>query len=124
MKKFVNWIIINIILPLSPFFLKAFVIYMGNEVNKSKIKILEPPDLLFYSIITCILAFNVNLEGNRKSFESLVRGFLFFITTFDLITLGMIYSDNVGDKVFVFSIVMAIIPAVITPIYKMYYMNE
>lgn len=126
MKKFKldRWIQLNILLPLSPFFLKVFIIWMGKEQNTSKIKIFETPELLFFSIATCVIALNINIDGEKKYFEHLVRTFLMVIMVLDFVMLGMIYSGNEGTNSTFFSIVVAVIPMVIAPIYQLYFLNN
>lgn len=120
MFKFSRWVGINIILPLTPFFLRSFISFFGRE----QINILEMPDLLFFSIFTCITALNINMDDEKKNFEKIIRLFFIIIGALDLIILSMLYSKNAGQDCIKFSIASAIITAVITPIYKLYYMKR
>jgi len=123
MNDFSRWIFINIVLPLSPFLLRLFITFIGINQKLSFDRIAELPEILFYSIFVCVITLNINLNGEKKLFESFLRLFLFIIIILDFITLGMIYSGNFGPNTFTFSLVSALIPAIIAPIYKLYYLE-
>jgi hypothetical protein len=124
MPTYLRWMLINLCLPLSPFALRVFMIFMGKNQNFSFSRIAELPEILFYSIFVCVITLNINLDAHKKRFESLLRLFLQLIIVLDVIVLGMIYSNNFGPNTLVFSIVAAIIPALIAPIYKFYYLDN
>jgi len=123
MSKYTRWILINIFLPLSPFALRLFIIFIGNAGSLTIRSIAEIPEILFYSIFICVIALNINLETSGKKFEQIIRLFLFIIIVLDFITLGMVYSSNVGPRIFLFCLVTSIIPPVIAVTYKFIY-NE
>ena len=121
MKTFYRWILINLLLPLSPFALRVFVSLLGREETLSFEKIAELPEILFFSIYLCVVNLNINLDGRKGYFEFTLRLFLVLILVLDCVVLGMIYSDNIGSNVYPFSLVAAIFPVVIAPIYKFRY---
>lgn len=121
MKTYYRWILINLLLPLSPFALRIFVSIMGKEESLSFAKIAELPEILFYSIYLCVVNLNVNMDGKKGYFEFSLRIFLGLILVLDCVVLGMIYSNNIGSNVFPFSLVAAVFPAAIAPIYKFQY---
>lgn len=121
MKTFYRWTLINLLLPLSPFALRVFVSLMGREEILSFKKIAELPEILFFSIYLCVVNLNINLDGRKGYFEFTLRLFLGLILILDCVVLGMIYSNNIGSNVFPFSLIAALIPAAIAPVYKFRY---
>lgn len=117
MFNFSRWLIMNLLVPLVPLLLRIFITIFGKE-GATPIEIIQMPELLFYSIFTCIVALNINLDGPKKYFEWIVRLLLIVITILDFIVLAMVYSANVGSRSMTFSIVTAIVPALIAPLYK------
>lgn len=124
MIKFYQWILLNIFFPLTPFLVRLFIFFMGKEGHLSLAKIAELPELVFFSIYICVINLNVNLDGKKGWFETTVRLFLFTIITFDCLSLGMIYSNNIGPNIFWYSLVASIFPTIIAPIYKFRYLRR
>lgn len=94
---------------------------MGKEGKITLGKIAELPELIFFSIYICIISLNINFDGRKGWFESTIRLFLFCIIVLDCVTLGMIYSNNVGPNIISFFIPSTIFPTIIAPIYKFRY---
>lgn len=115
------WILINLVLPLSPFLLRIFILFVGSEQNISIRRIGEIPEILFYSIFVCVICLNINMAGKNVVLEQLLRLLLSLILVLDFITLGMVYSGNMGPRTLAYSIVAAIVPAAIAPVYQLYY---
>jgi len=124
MSKFTRWILINIFLPLSPFILRLFIIFIGNEVNINIHSIAEIPEILFYSIFICVIALNINMDKSEMKFEQIIRLFLYIIIVLDFITLGMVYSSNVGPNIVFFCIVTFLIPPLIAITYRFFYFEK
>ena len=110
----------NILLPISPLFLRLFIIFLSKEHISKNIELYELPELLFFSIFTCIVGLNINLNGKKKYFENILRLLLMIILILDFVALGMIYSNNAGSNTPLFSITSALIPMIIAPLYKIY----
>ena len=123
MSIFSQWILINILLPLSPFGLRLFIVFIETKTKFTFSKIAQTPELLFYSVFLCVVTLNINLNGHRRKFESFLRLFIQIILILDFITLAMIYSNNFGSNTFLYSVVSSIIPAIIAPIYKFKYLD-
>ncbi|RLB04003.1 MAG: hypothetical protein DRG83_05795 [Deltaproteobacteria bacterium] len=121
MSAFQRWILINLVLPLSPFLLRIFISIMGRNGSLTLAKVAKLPEILFFSIYVCVVNLNINFEGKKGVFESSLRLFFMIIIALDCITLGMIYSNNIGSNMFPFSLVAALFPALVAPIYKFYY---
>ena len=124
MNNFIKWLLMNLLLPLSPILLKLFILFVGPQGVQTFLKIVEMPELVFYSICTCIIALNINLNGNKKLFETLMRLFLFVVLILDFVVLGMMYLQNTGPNALHYSIIAALIPALIAPIYKYIYSSS
>ena len=121
MNNYTRWILINILLPLSPFGLRLFLIYISGNQKLTFSTIAEIPEILFYSIFTCVVILNINMNHKKNGFEQFVRIFILIILVLDFITLGMVYNNNYGINTFVFSIVASIIPAIIAIVYRFVY---
>lgn len=123
MIKFYNWILINIGLPLAPFLVRIFILFIGSNGKITFYKIAQLPEVIFFSIYLCVVNLNINLDRKKSFFELGVRLFIFIILVLDCITLGMIYSNNIGSNITFFLIVAAIVPGIIAPLYKFYYIR-
>lgn len=121
MNKYIRWILINIFLPLTPFLIRIFVTIMDNSNKLNITDILKLPELLFFSIYLCIINLNINFDGVKGIFESFLRLFIGILLVLDCIVLGMIYSENIGNNMFPYSIIASIFPMFIAPIYKFKY---
>jgi hypothetical protein len=117
--NWINWSVLNIIVPIAPFILKSLIVWTGKGPSVSKIKIFETPELLYCSITVCIVALNINYDGQKKYFEELIRKFLGFITIADCIMLAVIYTGNEGANSIIFSIAFAVIPIIIAYTYQL-----
>jgi predicted tellurium resistance membrane protein TerC len=124
LNRNLRWTLINLLLPLSPFALRVFLGLVGPLGNISLSAIAELPELLFYSVFVCVSVLNVNLDGLRNTFESMVRIFLLALLVLDFVTLGLIYSGNLGPHVWKFTLFAAGFPAIIAPLYRMAYINK
>lgn len=96
---------------------------MGKEEGITLSKIAALPEVIFFSIYICVINLNINFDGSKSWFETTVRLFLFTIIIFNCITLGMIYSNNIGHNIFWYSLIAAIFPTIIAPIYKFRYLR-
>lgn len=121
MINYIRWIFINLFLPLIPFLLRIFIMLMSKNGDIDSDKILELPEIIFFSIYICIVNLNINYEGKKGIFELTIRIFISTIIFLDCIVLGMIYSGNIGINMLPFSIISSVLPAVIAPIYKFKY---
>ena len=118
MSNYLSWLLINILLPLSPFGLRLFLIFIGDDKKLTFSSIAEIPEILFYSIFLCVISLNINMNRKKKGFEQFVRIFLIVILVLDFITLGMVYNNNYGANTFIYSIVASVMPASIAIVYK------
>jgi len=124
MGNYTRWILINLLLPLSPFAIRLYIIFIGSNQGLTINNIAEVPEILFYSIFLCVIALNINLNGQKRHFEQFVRLFLTIILVLDFLTLGMVYSNNYGTNTLLFSLIFSIIPLLIAIAYKFFYKNE
>lgn len=123
MIKFYNWILINIGLPLAPFLVRIFIMFIGSTGRITFSKVAQLPEVIFFSIYLCVVNLNINLDRKKSFFELGVRFFIYIIIVLDCITLGMIYSNNIGSNITFFLIASASVPAIIAPLYKFYYVR-
>jgi hypothetical protein len=113
-----RWSLINLFLPLSPFALRVFLALVGPQGGLSMSSIAELPELLFYSIFVCVSILNLNLDVDKKNFESIIRLFIYVLLVLDFVTLGLIYGGKLGPHVWKFTVFAAAIPAMIAPFYR------
>jgi hypothetical protein len=113
--------LINIGLPLTPFLVRIFIYWISPEGELNLTRIAELPEIIFFSICMCAVNLNINYGSKRGLFEWIMRLFFLLIIGLNCITLGMIYSRNIGDKIYIYSFGAAILPAIIAPIYKFLY---
>jgi hypothetical protein len=118
------WILINILLPIVPIIIKYVVINMGKP-EITKINLFEIPELLYLSIYYCIITLNINTDnGYYFTRESKHTGSLIFkliilsIVVLNCIFLGMYYSNNIGDSIWVYLNVIIYLNVFIAIVFK------
>lgn len=111
MNNILDWFLINIILPLTPFGLRLYMVFIGGNKKLSFNSIAEIPDILFYSVFLCVIALNLNNNQSKRIFNKFVSITLYAILGLDLVTLSMIYNNNYGGYTSIISIAFAMIPA-------------
>lgn len=109
------------ILPLAPLVVRLFIIFISSESISNSLNIYNLPELVFYSFYLCAVVLNINIDGTKNIFESLLRFFMFLLVVFNSLTLGIIYSNNAGDNIRKYIFIAVVIPILITPIYKYKY---
>lgn len=124
MNKYQRWFLLNMVLPIVPFIIKVFIFSMSNKGIIELSKIAELPELVFFSIYICVIGLNVNFDGKIGKFESILRLLLYCIILLDCVTLGMIYSKNIGSNIIFYMFFATILPSLIAPIYKFWYFRE
>src|ERR1035438_5344014 len=102
MINYTRWILINIVLPLSPFGLRLFLISVGGNHQLTFSTIAEIPEILFYSIFVCVVILNINMDHLKNTFEQIIRIFIQVILVLDFITLGMVYNNNYGINTLIY----------------------
>lgn len=120
-KRYIRWVAVNILLPLSPFIVRMFVSFVGRSHVRAFDGQSDLPEIVFFSVFVCIANLNINLNGRKGYFESTIRFVISAILMFDCILLGMIYSNNVGKATLAYTLFAAIAPAIIAPFYKFTY---
>lgn len=124
MNPRLRWVLINLVLPLSPFALRLFMDFVGPKGTPNWSSIAELPELLFYSIFVCVAILNINLDGHRTNFESILRLFLLVLLVLDFVVLASIYRGAFGPHVWKFTVAAAIVPLVMAPFYRKVYKIE
>jgi len=116
-----RWILINIGLPLTPFIIRYFVMIIGSSNSYNNLSIANFPEVLFFSIYMCVVNLNINIDKKKGLFEYTVRIFMYLIIFANCITIGMIYSNNIGVNISYYLYVVSIVPTLIAPLYKIKY---
>lgn len=115
------WLLLNIILPISPLLVKLFIVYSGNANLSSKISILELPEAFFFSISAAAVTISISVDRDKKLVDYLIVLFSGAIIVFDLLALGMVYSSNSGDGLILYSKLAFGMPTIIAIAYKFIY---
>jgi uncharacterized membrane protein len=123
MLQYIKWILLNIALPLLPFLIKIYILVVGKEGIINIETIFELPEIIFYSIYICIINLNINFSGEKGIYEFFLRIFFYTIIFMDSINLGMIYSNNSGSNMYISSIIFTLVPMLIAPIYKFFFIR-
>jgi len=119
--KYQRWIWINIVLPFFPIFVRLFISIFGIKNSEPYNNFLLLPDILFISTYICIVILNINIEGKKSNFEYFLRYLIIIIIIFNSLTLGLIFSNNLNNKIAIYNLCILIIPTLIAPLYKFKY---
>lgn len=121
-KKYVEWIMLNLILPLAPVVIKCAISVLGQD-GILKASIIDSVELIYYNLFICIIFLNI---VDRKKKIKLVEVFLSYvfkgICIVDLIMIILIYLEMQSIGVGIMAVVLTIIIPVFVAIY--YYSEE
>jgi hypothetical protein len=120
LKKIVDWILINYIIPITPFAVKGFVNYYGPNGDFKLKNLMSSSDILIYSFILCIITLNVNLNGPKKIVEIFFRWYLYMLIVADNILLAMLYTNQVTNHTSFFLKMCILVPLIGGVTYKIY----
>lgn len=123
-KKFLIWILINLILPLTPFFLKIFINYFGGNGILTLRNAAESSELIFYSISICVVMLNINLDEPKSYFEFILNIFVYVILILDFVMLSLLYGKHNIKNIENFLFVSVLFPFISAPIYKFFYIQS
>ena len=123
-KSFIIWVLINIVLPFTPFLLKVFINYYSTTGKLSFEQVAESSELIFYSITTCVIILNINLNDSKSGFEFALKIFTLVIMIFDFVLLSLAYGKLPLKNIDGFLYVSVIFPTMAAPIYKFRFKSE
>lgn len=120
-KKCVEWVILNLIVPLAPVVIKLAILFLGKD-GILKTNIIESAELIYYNLFICIIFLNIiNKKKETKIIEVVLENAFKIICVIDLIMIILIYLENQSKKV----TYIAVILTVIIPVFvAVYYCNE
>ena len=124
MKVVFIWIVMNLILPIVPFFLKAFIYFYLLHKAFNLILLINIQDQLIYSYILCIIILNINFNGQKNWFEHVLRILLIIIIILDNVILTSIYLDYPVQDINSWLIVALGFPIIVGPLYKFAYQRS
>lgn len=115
-KEIIIWTVLNLVIPLMPICIRFTMSTLG-QVN---ISILEVPELLFYSIVTSVIALSIFKWSSIGCFITVVNFILGAIVLIDLVIFIMFYGNilNYSNSILVLSIILALAPMIIAFVYK------
>jgi hypothetical protein len=118
-RIFSNWLMVNILLPLTPFLIKGFIDYFTTLDNIRWDLNSLSPDLIFFSITICVIFLNINLDSTPVGYEFWLRIFIYIVLLSDFMVLGLTYTSVAAPEIEYFLYVSVIFPFAITPIIKL-----
>lgn len=91
-----------------------------STLGKVNISILEVPELLFYSIVTSVIALSIFKWSSIGCFITVVNFILGGIVVIDLVIFIMFYGNilNYSNSILMLSIILAFAPTIIAFVYK------
>ena len=109
---FLLWCFFNVLLPLFPIVLRLFI----SEIAINHTDIIENMELLYYTLIICILHFNVYTESESKNIQvraqRLHTMIVCILGMFDVAIIITIYSKNAIDNIRFWCILFAVLAAI------------
>lgn len=63
-KKCVEWVILNLIVPLAPVVIKLAILFLGKD-GILKTNIIESAELIYYNLFICIIFFKYYQQEKR-----------------------------------------------------------
>ena len=121
-NKFFMWVMLNIILPISPLLIKASINFFTND-NMSEIPILDGIELIYYNLFLSVTMINL-LNNKTRLIDNILRVLFIVICSLDLITLMLFYLKLDNNKCFTYSIIMFILVPLFLGIYKYRLLGE
>ena len=122
MNAFFVWIMLNVLLPVSPLAIKASMNFFSNE-EINKIAVLDGIELIYYNLFLSITMINM-LSDKRRLIENILKAVFVFICAVDLIILILLYLQISNNKCLIYSIICAILVPILLCVYKYRTMNE
>jgi hypothetical protein len=109
---FLWWCFFNIFLPLLPIALRLFF----NAITIRHISIIENMELLYYTLVICILHFNVYTNVSLSKKKALSQRFhticVFLLGIFDVIMVITIYAEQASESIRFWCIFFAVSAAI------------
>lgn len=117
-EEYISWIAINILLPISPVFIKlAINIFADNK--KISIVVLDSVELLYYNLFICVIFLNLSVGHEHINFIELIMKYIFvLICILDLILIFLNYAEIESYKCSVAAIVLSIFVPIVVSIYQ------
>ena len=95
-SAYILWVILNIILPISPLLLKLAISFFGTD-EVLKTSIFDSVELVFYNLFICITILNM-LSEKDSQIEYILKFIFILICIIDLLVLFLIYTGTGNEK--------------------------
>ena len=122
MKKqsFILWLSFNILLPLTPVFVKFLILLFGDN-EKIIVTVLESTELLYYSFVICVITiYEIACKKQKSIIECWMVPGASLIILLDIVLLMLIYGKLEAPNIIrVTSIIIWILVPVIAIIHKL-----
>lgn len=116
---FYRWLTYNIILPLSPVFIKIVITLFGDP-RKIVVNVLDSTELLYYNFVICVIfRYNIMQKPKKTRVEYWMEAGATVVTILDIILLMLVYSrQQASEKVHTASIVISLLVPIVVTVHK------
>ena len=126
MKKnnFILWFAFNILLPLTPVFIKLSITIFGNS-QKIIVTVLDSSELLYFNFIICVIfLYEMIRKENKSGLDYWMELGAFLIIILDIVLLMLIYGNqDATNRIKICSLIISILVPIVVSVrkYKEYY---
>ena len=115
-SAYILWVILNIILPISPLLLKLAISFFGTD-EVLKTSIFDSVELVFYNLFICITILNM-LSEKDSQIEYILKFIFILICIIDLLVLFLIYTGTGNEKCKGYAVFLSVLVPIFALIYK------
>lgn len=121
-RKYLNWLIINIIIPLLPVLLKILICIFADH-EKIIITILDSSELLYYNFFICIMFLNLSFSKDEVPiYETILRLIICMVLIVDLGVIMLIYTNL--ESTYICKIASVLLSIIIPITVSVYYYSQ
>ena len=115
---FLNWLVINVLLPLLPVIIKLMLTIFANT-EKISVTILDSVELLYYNLFISVIYFNLEKEKNTLTlFETFIQYCIVMVIIVDLILITLNYVKLASNRCSVVAIILSVVIPIFVSVYK------
>lgn len=117
--SFSQWLTYNIIIPLSPVFIKLVISVFG-DTTKIVVNVLDSTELLYYNFVICVIfMYNITQKQEKTRAEYWMEIGAVVVIILDIILLMLVYGKQQSSgKVHVASIIISVLVPIVVAVHK------
>lgn len=117
--SFSQWLTYNIIIPLSPVFIKLVISIFG-DTTKIVVNVLDSTELLYYNFVICVIfMYNITQKQKKTRVEYWMEIGAVVVIILDIILLMLVYGKQQSSgKVHVASIIISVLVPIVVTVHK------